>query len=66
MKPASVRTQRDEDWEAGGPPLRQLAVVETHAVCDQQTVIDPFISALVGAFVHLLLTAVISSSSNCH
>lgn len=33
MKPASVRTQRDEDWDAGGPRLRQLAVVETHAVC---------------------------------
>lgn len=29
--------------------------------CDQQTVIDPFSSALVGAFVQLLLTAVISS-----
>lgn len=30
-------------------------------VCDQQTVIDPFSSALVGASVQLLLTAVICS-----
>lgn len=45
---------RDSDNEQWLRPMHSV-------VCDQQTVIDLFSSALVGAFVQRLLTAVISS-----